>query len=90
VLTAICCGMEISDSRVSCSSLVSEMVSRNHVPTGLQRQFFGSEVSLKRGFSTHSLPENYDIFRGANSAPIRPASENEGSNPRSSSGSMSA
>lgn len=56
----------------------------------LQLQFGGSEVSQKRGFSTHLLPENYDIFRGANSAPIRPASENEGSKSRSSSGSMSA
>jgi len=58
--------------------------------TDLQLQFGGSEVSQKRGFSTHLLPGNYDIFRGANSAPIRPASENEGSKSRSTSGSMSA
>jgi hypothetical protein len=56
----------------------------------LQLQLGGSELSQRRGFSTHLLPENYAIFRGANSAPIRPASENEGSNRRSSSGSMSA
>ena len=56
----------------------------------LQLQFGHSEASQKRGFSTHLLPENYDIFRGANSAPIRPASENEGSNRRSTSGSIAA
>ena len=56
----------------------------------LQLQFGGSEVSQKRGFSTHLVPENHDIFRGTNRAPIRPAFENEGSKSRSSSGSMSA
>ena len=30
----------------------------------LQLQLGGSEVSQKRGFSTHLLPENYDIFSG--------------------------
>jgi len=51
----------------------------------MQLQFGDSEASIKRGFSTHLLPNNYDIFRGVTCAPIRPAFETEGSNPRSSS-----
>ncbi len=56
----------------------------------LKLQFGDSEASIKRGFSTHLLPNNYDIFRGVSSAPIRPAFENEGSNSRSTSGSIGA
>jgi hypothetical protein len=51
----------------------------------LQLQLGDSEASIKRGFSTHLLPNNYDIFRGVTCAPIRPAFENQGSNSRSSS-----
>jgi len=69
---------------------VSEMFSLRHLTTIPATPIGGLEVSQKRGFSTHLLPENYDIFRGANSAPIRPASENEGSKSRATSGSISA
>jgi len=41
----------------------------------LQRQFEAPEVGQKRGFTSHLLSDNYDIFRAANSAPIRPAFE---------------
>ena len=51
----------------------------------LKLQFGDSEASIKRSFSTHLLPNNYDIFRGVTCAPIRPAFENQGSNSRSSS-----
>ena len=56
----------------------------------LELHFSDPRGTKKRGFSTYLLPDNYDIFRGANSAPLRPASENEGSNSRSSSGPMTA
>jgi len=54
----------------------------------LQRQFGDSRPNQNRGFSTHLLPDNYDIFRGVTCAPIRPVFENEGSNSRSTSGSL--
>jgi hypothetical protein len=56
----------------------------------LEVHFGDSRGSKKRGFSTHLLPDNYEIFRGANSAPLRPAFENDGSNSRSTSGPMTA
>jgi hypothetical protein len=56
----------------------------------LELHFGDSRSSKKTGFSTHLLPDNYDIFRGANSAPLRPAFENDGSNSRSTSGPMTA
>jgi hypothetical protein len=56
----------------------------------LREQFGGSEASQKRSFSTHLLPDNYDIFRGENSAPLRPAFENDGSNSRSTTGPITA
>ena len=59
-------------------------------PADLQRQFEGREAVQKRAFASHLLSDNYDIFRAANSAPIRPAFENEGSNSRSTSGPTSA
>jgi len=36
----------------------------------LEVHFGDSRGRKKRGFSTHLLPDNYDIFRGANSAPL--------------------
>lgn len=56
----------------------------------LQLQFDDSEAKQKASFSTHLLSDNYDIFRGVTSAPIRPAFENQGSNSRSTSGSIGA
>ena len=56
----------------------------------IQHQFGVPEAGEKRVFATHLLSDKYDIFRGANSAPIRPAFENAGSNSRSNSGSISA
>ncbi|HEV2401018.1 MAG TPA: hypothetical protein VGS27_29055 [Candidatus Sulfotelmatobacter sp.] len=59
-------------------------------PQDLKLQFSDSEASIKRGFSTHLLPNNYDIFRGVTCAPIRPAFETERSNSRSRSAPTSA
>jgi len=56
----------------------------------LKVQFGDSEASIKRSFSTHLLPNNYDIFRGETCAPIRSAFGNDRSNSRSTSGSISA
>jgi hypothetical protein len=56
----------------------------------LELHFSDSRGSKKTGFSTHLLPDNYDIFRSANSAPLRPASEKNGSNSRSTAGPMTA
>jgi len=56
----------------------------------LRMQLADSEASIKSTFSTHLLPDNYDIFRGVTCAPIRPALENDRSNSRSNSGSIGA
>ena len=52
----------------------------------LEVHFGDSRSSKKTGFSTHLLPDNYDIFRSSNSAPLRPAFVHDGSNSRSTSG----